>query len=81
MKLPSSKTQLWIPSLVAAFISLLVIGPVFAGIKLSESPGLPAFYGFVPFVFGLVALVTYRYIARLETRLEMLERRLSDRSG
>jgi len=80
MKLPNAKTQLWIPSLVAAGISLLVIGPVLAGSKLSESPGLAAFYGFVPIVFALVALVTYRYISSLEARLARSERRLSGKN-
>jgi hypothetical protein len=81
MKLPSLKAQLWIPSLVSLGMSLVVIIPVFAGFKLSESPGLMAFFCFLPIIFFQVARVTYGYISHLETRIDVLERHLSEPNG
>jgi hypothetical protein len=81
MKLPSLKAQLWIPSVVSLGMSLLVIGPVFAGFKISDSPGLIAFFCFLPIVFFQVARVTHGYVSHLETRIDHLERRLTRTNG
>jgi hypothetical protein len=62
-------------------MSLIVIVPIFAGFKISDSPGLLAFFCFLPIIFYQVARVTYAYVSHLETRIDLLERRLSETNG
>ena len=53
-----------------------VVGPVFFGHKIGESPGLIAFYCFLPMAFFFVGTTVSSYVARLEKRVAALESRI-----
>jgi len=73
--------QLWIPAVFSAVLSYFIIGPIIQGSKASLPPGLIPFFCFLPMVFFFVALVTHGYVSRLEKRVAILERRLSEKAG
>ena len=67
---------LWIPAAFSAVLSFGVVGPVFSGYRISESPGLIAFYCFLPMAFFFVGTTVSSYVARLEKRVAALESRI-----
>lgn len=76
MKLVRPEIAVFFPCYYAAFLSAIVLAPIWFGHKLSDSIGLIPFYCFLPLVFMLVGFGINGYVKKLEQRIAGLEKRL-----